>query len=338
MPRTEFQSLVGARHEVKRGIKDKKMPLSLELKTQPQCHIADPNWLLTPQGDKRGFIQPARLKELWFHTGTVCNLRCPFCLEGSKPGDNRLNRITFLEVKPLIDEARTLGVEKFSFTGGEPFVNKDIVRILDYALNFRPCLVLTNATEPLKRRIKTIEPLLKKSHPLNLRVSLDYPDPQKHDAGRGAGNFALSLKTLGELYKMGFGVSVARQREKDEHVEELDRAYHKYFKQVGVPLNTRIVSFPDFLTPGSMAKVPHITEDCMTKYHTAEGRAKFMCSFSKMVLKINDRMRVYACTLVDDDPDYDLGNSLGESMKIRIMLKHHRCYSCFADGANCSES
>ena len=52
------------------------------------------DWLLTPQGDPRGYIQPHALSELWFHTGTACNLACPFCLEGSKPGDNRLQRIT----------------------------------------------------------------------------------------------------------------------------------------------------------------------------------------------------------------------------------------------------
>jgi hypothetical protein len=56
-----------------------------------------------------------------------------------------------------------------------------------------------------------------------------------------------------------------------------------------------------------------------------------------MIVKRNGRMRVYACTLVDDDEDYDLGSSLMESMRVRVMLKHHRCYSCFARGASCSE-
>jgi len=56
-----------------------------------------------------------------------------------------------------------------------------------------------------------------------------------------------------------------------------------------------------------------------------------------MVVKSNGRMRVYACTLVDDDEDYDLGDTLAESLKPRIRLKHHRCYACFAFGASCSE-
>ena len=86
-----------------------------------------------------------------------------------------------------------------------------------------------------------------------------------------------------------------------------------------------------------MAQVPFITEDCMTRYQTEATRAKFMCHYSKMVVKKNGRMRVYACTLVDDDEDYDFGGSLAESMDVRVMLKHHRCYSCFACGASCSE-
>jgi len=53
-----------------------------------------------------------------------------------------------------------------------------------------------------------------------------------------------------------------------------------------------------------------------------------------MIVKKDGQMRVYACTLVDDDSDYDLGESLQESKNIRVMLKHHRCYSCFAQGAD----
>ena len=111
------------------------------------------DWLFTTQGGPRGYIQPQRLRELWFHTGTVCNLSCPFCLEGSRPGDDRLNRILFSDAQPWIDEAVELGVGQFAFTGGEPFVIKDMVRILDYALKFNPCLVLTNATDPLLKRL-----------------------------------------------------------------------------------------------------------------------------------------------------------------------------------------
>jgi len=300
-------------------------------------HITRPDWLITPIQKLRGYIQPKTLKELWFHTGTICNLSCPFCLEGSKPGDDRLNKITFDDVSPFIDEALELEVEKFSFTGGEPFVIKDMIHILDYALDHRPCHVLTNATMPLTRRLDEIENLNKKFHSLSFRVSIDYPDAEKHDAARGEGNFLLSWKMIGELHKRGFTVSIARHRMKGENTARVDQAYYKYFKRAGLSTETRIVSFPDFLTPGTIAEVPHITQKCMTQYHSEESRDQFMCNFSKMIVKKDGQMRVYACTLVDDDADYDLGSSLKESKDIRVMLKHHRCYSCFAQGASCSE-
>lgn len=290
------------------------------------------------QGIKaQGYIQPKRIRELWFHTGTVCNLRCSFCLEGSKPGDNRLNAITLADVKPFIQEALALATEQFSFTGGEPFVIPEMVEILNYALDHNPCLVLTNGTEPLLNGLHQMESLANKPFPLSLRVSLDYPEPAKHDLERGRGNFNLALKTMHELHKQGFRISIARQGSAGEDVEAVNRAYRPYFKQAGLPENTHIVVFPEFHEPGTTPDVPSVTESCMTTYKTEAQRDDFMCSFSKMVVKQGGRMRVYACTLVDDDPDFDLGGTLAESMDVRVMLKHHRCYTCFSNGASCSE-
>lgn len=308
-----------------------------EARESSPLHLDSQAWRFDPEGNPRGYIQPQRLEELWFHTGTVCNLRCSFCLEGSMPGNNRLEPLTLADVQPFIEEARSLGTKQFSFTGGEPFVTPEIVAILDYALVHGPCLVLTNATEPLRNRFSQILPLLDKPFPLSFRVSLDRPDPAAHDHYRGHGNFRLSLKVMEQLHRRGFAVSVARQSEKGEDPEAVNRAYVPFFREAGMPEDTRIVAFPEFHQPGSHPDVPHITETCMTKYITASARDRIMCNFSKMVLKKGGRMRVYACTLVDDDADYDLGGTLAEAMSIRVMLKHHRCYTCFAGGASCSE-
>ena len=297
-------------------------------------HRTDEEWLKTVDGDRRGYIDPRRLRELWFHTGTICNLNCPDCFEHSAPGDQRLESVTFEDVKPFIDEAVDLGVEKFSFTGGEPFVVKDAVRILDYALDFRPCLVLTNGTQPLQSRMPEILPLRDKPNAVSFRISLDYPDRKRHDALRGHGMFDLALDSLGKLYRGGFHVSVARRRDDDdEDAEAVTAAYRPFFNAVGLPADTPVIAFPNL----ERADTPEITENCMTTYHTPESCEKFMCAFSRMVVKQDGRMRVYACTLVDDNPHYDLGSSLRESAKTRVQLEHPRCFACFAGGASCSE-
>jgi molybdenum cofactor biosynthesis enzyme MoaA len=308
-----------------------------ETMTEPVYHIDDPTWRYTPNSERRGYIQPQSISELWFHTGTVCNLRCPFCFEGSHPGNNRLQPLTLKDVKPFIEEAAKLGTQQFSFTGGEPFVIREIVDILHFALDFNPCLVLTNATEPLLNRIAQLEPLRSAEYPLSFRVSLDFPNPEAHDKNRGAGNFDLSLKVMGELHRMGFKVSVARQSEPSEDAEGVNAAYVPFFRRAGLPEETHVISFTDLALPGSHLDVPHITESCMTTYKTQQERERFMCNYSKMVIKKGGRMRVYACTLVDDDENYDLGATLSEAMKVRVMLRHHRCFGCFASGTSCSE-
>ncbi len=291
----------------------------------------------TPHGEPRGYIQPHALRELWFHTGTACNLACPFCLESSKPGDRRLDRIRLGDVRPFIEEALALGVEQFSFTGGEPFIVKDFVEILRHASTYRPCLVLTNGTDAVLKRLHQVAGLREQPHGIAFRVSIDYPERDRHDAGRGAGNFDKSWRALAALHGLGFRVSIARQRQRDEDAARVDGAFRELFAQHGLPRATTIVSFPDFLTAGAHPVAPFVTEHCMTTYQTEATRREFMCAFSKMVVKKNGRMRVYACTLVDDDESYDLGGTLAESMTQRVFMRHHRCYACFKFGASCSE-
>ena len=295
------------------------------------------NRLLTPLGEPRGYIEPHALLELWFHTGTACNLSCPFCLEGSKPGDGRLDRIKLSDARPFIDEAVGLGVEQFSFTGGEPFIVKDFVNILRYASTHRPCLVLTNGTDPVLKRLHQIETLNAQPNPISFRISIDYADRDRHDAGRGQGSFDLAWRGLKALHELGFKVSLARQMDEGEDAAAVEAEFRELLAEHGLPTATTIVSFPDFLLPGANPKVPYVTENCMTTYQNEQSRREFMCAFSKMVIKKDGRMRVYACTLVDDDESYDLGGTLQESMGQRIMLHHHRCYSCFAYGSSCSE-
>ena len=179
--------------------------------------------------------------------------------------------------------------------------------------------------------------LAKNPHPISLRVSLDDLKPENHDAHRGSGKFAKAVEGLKALSEKGFHVSVARHMKKKENTSEIEQGFRELFALNGLPENIHIVAFPDFLPPGALAQVPYISEHCMTHYQNAESRKNFMCHYSKMIVKREGKMRIYACTLVDDDLDYELSGSLKESQNQRISMKHHRCYSCFTYGSSCSE-
>lgn len=273
--------------------------------------------------------QLAQLTELWFHTGTACNLECPFCLEGSKPADTRLERIKLVDVQPYMEDAVSLGVERFAFTGGEPLIVKDIVKILEYALSMRPCLVLTNGTAPLLKRVHQLDLLKKQAHALSFRVSIDYPDEQQHDAGRGWGNFKRALEGLKLLHGRGFAVSVARQAGPDENTAVIEGRFRELFKKLGLPLDTALAALPDFGRPGA----PHDRLELRVPEHVDS----LMCTHSRMVVKINGRMRVYACPFVDDDARFDLGAALTTACGSSVGLQHHRCSVCIRNRATYSE-
>jgi len=294
------------------------------------------SWTHTRSGEPRGYIETQRLQELWFHTGSACNLSCPFCLEGSHPGDTRIPLMKLADAIPFIHEAVDLGVQQFSFTGGEPFVNREFIAILDYASQHLPCFVLTNGTQALLGRAQQLAPLRHNPFPISFRVSLDYPDAAQHDAGRGEGSFAEAIQGILWLREQGFKVSIARQAQIDENLDDVENAFHAIFRQHGIMDRLAFTAFPDLGLPGGEDGSPEVTENCMQKYPDAESQAHFMCTYSRMLVKRGDTVRVYACTLVDDDPDYDLGASLAETLQPRIMLRHHRCFSCYRYGASCS--
>ena len=289
----------------------------------------------TREGKPRGYIEPTALKDLWIHLGTNCNLNCSMCYEGSHPGSDRIQSIRFEELKPFLDEAVSMGAKSFCFTGGEPFVNRDFIRILDYALERLPCLVLTNGTQPMQRAMDYLCELKGKPQPLAFRISLDASSAKDHDSRRGIGSFAKSLNGLNILQASGFEVSVARLALGDFDEAASDAAYAKLFGENNLPEDLPLVTFTDLRPPCDPTTIPEITTTCMTTYCDDAKRASFMCSSTRMVVKKSDSIVIFACTLVDDDDGFIMGTTLAESFSVPVVLSHHRCFTCFSAGVSC---
>ena len=95
------------------------------------------NPFITADGNIRAFIKAKKIKTLWFNTGTLCNIECKNCYIESSPKNDSLVYLTFEEVKLFIDEVidKNLGTNEIGFTGGEPFMNKDIIKMIEYSLS-----------------------------------------------------------------------------------------------------------------------------------------------------------------------------------------------------------
>src|ERR687885_1954685 len=91
---------------------------------------------VTAKGEARARVALERLETLWINTGTLCNLACANCYIESSPRNDRLAYITAAEVAAYLDEIERdrLGTEEIGFTGGEPFMNKEVPAVIADAL------------------------------------------------------------------------------------------------------------------------------------------------------------------------------------------------------------
>ncbi len=277
----------------------------------------------------RDLITLEHFRELWVHTGTACNLSCPFCHEGSKPGDARLEAPTPAELAPLLDAAAARGVQRFAFTGGEPLILKGIHDILLHALSLRPVLVLTNGTAPFIRRAHQLAQLRTAAHPLSFRVSIDYPDEARHDAGRGLKNFRKAMEGLRLLHAAGFAVGITRQVTPGEDPVAVMRAFRQLARKQRLPEDLPIIALPELGLPNAPALPPSIPP-------AAPGRkiAAPACHVSRMLLRRDGQLRFHACPLTDDLPRFDMGLSLDAALAADVVTDHVRCAQCRSPGVD----
>jgi organic radical activating enzyme len=295
--------------------------------------------LLTAKGETRASVALRGLETIWFNTGTLCNLACKNCYIESSPTNDALVYLTLAEVTAYLDEiaASNLPVREIAFTGGEPFMNRDMPEILRLCL-FRgfDVLVLTNAMRPM-RRFETQILALPNREKLTFRISLDHYTQTVHEAERGADSWDKALAGLQWLDANGFRIAIAGRHLADEDDTLARAGYAALFAELGLPLSAdnpaELVLFPEM---DAHADVPEITIDCWGILNVSPD--SMMCANSRMVVKRKGEgsPRVAACTLLPYDPQFDLGETLVEASR-PVHLNHPHCARfCVLGGASCS--
>ncbi|MEO0744746.1 MAG: radical SAM protein [Pseudomonadota bacterium] len=298
---------------------------------------------VTAKGEARAKVSLTHPETLWFNTGTLCNITCANCYIESSPTNNALVYISADEVTEYLDqlEARRWGVREIAFTGGEPFMNPEIIEMLRRSLaRGYDVLVLTNAMSPMMRpRMQDgIEGLVETyGEKLTLRVSLDHHSAAVHDAERGAGAFGKSLTGMRWLASVGARLAVAGRIEMAESEAEARSGYAALYVAHGFDIDAAhpgmTVLFPE-MDPS--VEVPEITTACWGILN--KSPAEVMCSSSRMVVKRKGASRpaVLACTLLPYDPQFELGESLAAA-EADVTLNHPHCAKfCVLGGASCS--
>jgi len=129
---------------------------------------------------------------LWLYTNFHCNLRCTYCSVASSPTARRRS-MTPERFRNLVDEAVRCGFTEIYVTGGEPFLEPDIVAMAEYASDRLPTVLLTNAMLFRGRRLTELRRLADRPN-LIVQTSIDGARPDTHDRNRGDGSWARAME------------------------------------------------------------------------------------------------------------------------------------------------
>lgn len=296
---------------------------------------------ITADGQQRAVVALTHLTTLWFNTGSLCNITCVNCYMDSSPKNDALAYITLEELRSYLDEITQtkMQVEEIAFTGGEPFMNPDIIAMIGEALarGYR-VMVLTNAMKPLlNKRDKLLA--LKERHgdALAVRVSVDHYTRAGHEEIRGENTWPAVIEGLRWLADNNFNLAVAGRTCWDESDNVGRAGYARLFTDESIPVDAddpaRLVLFPEM---DADVDVPEITVHCWDILGVQPE--SMMCATSRMVVKRKgaDKPTVVPCTLLPYDAAFELGHALSDSSKA-VQLNHPHCAKfCVLGGASCS--
>ena len=159
-------------HDVTNLVQD---PLALETLEQA---IADPTRL-------------PPLRDVKIKVTSRCNLRCAMCNYWKTTSEQALSTPRW---QGVLDELKTLGARKIHVSGGEPFLRRDLVELLEHACELKLKVNLTtNGTLTTREQARRMV----KAGVNAVSISLDGPSPKLHDEIRGReGAFQTSTKTI----------------------------------------------------------------------------------------------------------------------------------------------
>lgn len=298
---------------------------------------------VTANGEARATVALRSPQTLWFNTGTLCNIECVNCYIASSPTNDALVYITEPEVRDYLDQidTRKWPVKEIAFTGGEPFMNPQMIEITETALaRGYDVLILTNAMRPMMRKSMR-EGLLRlnAAYPdkLTLRISVDHYRADLHDAERGEGAFEKTLTGMMWLRDNGFIMAVAGRSVFGDDDASSRAGYEAFYTENEFKIDAQdpsmTVLFPEM---DETVEVPEITTACWGILDKSPDAV--MCASSRMVVKRKgaDSPAVLACTLLPYSPEFELGTTLEEAEK-DVSLNHPHCAKfCVLGGASCS--
>jgi AdoMet-dependent heme synthase len=274
---------------------------------------------------------------LWFQvSGTVCNIRCEHCFISCSPTNHSHEMMTRESVRPYLDESQALGVKEYYFTGGEPFLNRDIWGILEDTLKIGPANVLTNGMLIRKEWAERLAGLREASdYSLDIRISLDSFEEAENDRIRGEGVFKRAVEGMKNLATHGFVPIITAvavwDPQRDEHVRS---EFVALLARIGIN-RPRLKILPVLHIGEEVKRTSGYNE---TDYLTHDdfrpdlgyGPEILQCATCRMVTNKG----VYVCPILIEEDHARMGSTIAETLR-PFPLAYQACHTCWVDGLSC---
>jgi radical SAM protein with 4Fe4S-binding SPASM domain len=199
---------------------------------------------------------------------TRCDLKCRYCFNWESDEKKGGRDLEYPDICQILAAGREKGHRYLTLTGGEPFVHKDIFKIIDYAYDIGYLVdILTNG---LLIDEYTAEKLGGKCR-LRIRVSLEGASKKIHEYFRGENTFEPALQAIGRLIEnniiVGIGFTVY-----EENLDEIEKTV-----RLGIELGCTFVRFSPVvrILKGKQAKINfNLHENTLTKIIAAQIKYK----------------------------------------------------------------
>ena len=274
------------------------------------------------------------LDTLWFQVaGTVCNLACRHCFISCSPTNHTHEFMPLAQVEKYLEEGAQLGVKEYYFTGGEPFLNPDMERILEATLKVGPANVLTNGLLLDADRCRRLQRLADGSpYSLDLRVSLDGLTAEANDPIRGVGSFDRVMAAVRKLAEVGINpVLTVTEVLAENGSAQGKESFLDLLRTLGVE-KPRLKVLPVFQIGaeaergGAYQSWQRLAEGDVME----ESWDHLQCSSCRMVTG----QGVWVCPILVNEPEGRMGETLADTLN-SYPLEHPACWTCHVDGVSC---
>jgi len=135
----------------------------------------------------------------------ACNLKCVHCYN---PKNMSSVQIDFDKMKQIIDEAREIGCFNITFSGGECTLNKDFIKIVEYAREKRMSVEIFTNGQTLYDNPELLNRLIE-LYPCRIGLSLYSLNEDTHEKITGVkGSYQKTLRVIEKLRKENISVEI----------------------------------------------------------------------------------------------------------------------------------